>query len=226
VLFGEVRDAVAALNAFLAERIDGVEVIQLFSISRSPSASSTSTTRRFRRATSRSNVYDSLMFAVVDGAAAICVGGDGPVVRLGLAGSGGSPAGEAEPISVGLLVAFIEYLDRLFGRCRELSSPESSELQRGVPRREDPRAARRRRDAAGRRRAAGRGPRPSRACATSASDTGPRPRTCCAASTSRSSARGRGDRRATGSGKTTLTRLLDALIPRLPGQHHASTAMS
>ncbi len=130
VLFGEVRDAVAGLNAFLAERIDGVEVIQLFSNQQVAERKFDEHNARFRRATSRSNVYDSLMFAVVDGAAAICV-----AAMLwygsGLAAEMGAPLVRAEPISVGLLVAFIEYLDRLFRPLRELSS-RISELQRGV----------------------------------------------------------------------------------------------
>jgi ATP-binding cassette subfamily B protein len=49
----------------------------------------------------------------------------------GLAAQMGAPLVRAEPISVGLLVAFIEYLDRLFRPLRELSS-RISELQRGV----------------------------------------------------------------------------------------------
>ena len=129
-LFVEVRDALSALNAFLAERIDGVEVIQLFSNHRVAERKFDEHNQRFRRATSRSNVYDSLMFAVVDGAAAICV-----AAMLwygsGLAAAAGAPLVRAEPISVGLLVAFIEYLDRLFRPLRELSS-RLSELQRGV----------------------------------------------------------------------------------------------
>jgi ATP-binding cassette subfamily B protein len=130
VLFGEVRDALSGLNSFLAERIDGVEVIQLFSNEQAAEGSFDERNRRFRRATSRSNVYDSLMFAVVDGAAAICV-----ALMLwygsGLAAAVGAPLVPPEPISVGLLVAFIEYLDRLFRPLRELSS-RIAELQRGV----------------------------------------------------------------------------------------------
>jgi ATP-binding cassette subfamily B protein len=130
VLFGEVRDALAAVNTFLAERIDGVEVIQLFRNQEMAERNFDQHNGRFRTATSRSNVYDSLMFAVVDGAAAICV-----AMMLwygsGLAAEAGLPLMPAEPISVGLLVAFLEYLDRLFRPLRELSS-RITELQRGV----------------------------------------------------------------------------------------------
>ncbi len=130
VLFVEVRDAQAEVNAFLAERVDGVEVVQLFCDEQVSERRFDLRNDRFRRATSRSNVYDSFMFALVDGAAAICVAvmlwyGSGLAARLGIG------ALAAEPITVGLLVAFIEYLDRLFRPLRELSA-RIAVLQRGA----------------------------------------------------------------------------------------------
>lgn len=130
VLFGEVREALAAVNAFLAERIDGVEVVQLFSHEPVAERMFDQHNGRFRRATTVSNVYDSFMYALVDGVAAICVGvmlwyGSGLAARMGV------PLIRSEPITVGLLVAFIEYLDRLFRPLRELSS-RVAELQRGA----------------------------------------------------------------------------------------------
>jgi ATP-binding cassette subfamily B protein len=128
VLFSEVREALAAVNAFLAERVDGVEVVQLFSHEEVSERQFDRRNDRFRRATTRSNVYDSFMYALVDGVASICVAvmlwyGSGLAARVGI------PVGE--PVSVGLLVAFIEYLDRLFRPLRELSSRVAI-LQRGA----------------------------------------------------------------------------------------------
>ncbi len=129
-LFGEVREALAAVNAFLAERVDGVEVVQLFGNERPSELQFDGRNDRFRRATSRSNVYDSVMYAVVDGVASICV-----AVMLwygaGLAAAAGLPLAPVEAVSAGLLVAFIEYLDRLFRPLRELSS-RVAVLQRGA----------------------------------------------------------------------------------------------
>jgi ATP-binding cassette subfamily B protein len=129
-LFGEVREALAAVNAFLAERVDGVEVVQLFGNERPSELQFDGRNDRFRRATARSNVYDSVMYAVVDGVASICV-----AVMLwygaGLASGMGLPLAPVEPVSAGLLVAFIEYLDRLFRPLRELSS-RVAVLQRGA----------------------------------------------------------------------------------------------
>jgi len=130
VLFLEVREALASVNAFLAERVDGVEVVQLFGNEKHSEELFDVRNDRFRRATTRSNVYDSFMYALVDGAASICVAamlwyGSGLASRMGL------PVPLTEPLSAGLLVAFIEYLDRLFRPLRELSS-RVAVLQRGA----------------------------------------------------------------------------------------------
>lgn len=130
VIFLEVREALASVNAFLAERVDGVEVVQLFGNEEHSEELFDERNQRFRRATTRSNVYDSFMYALVDGTASICV-----AVMLwygsGLASKMGLPLPFIEPVSAGLLVAFIEYLDRLFRPLRELSS-RIAVLQRGA----------------------------------------------------------------------------------------------
>ncbi len=129
-LFVEVREALASVNSFLAERIDGVEVVQLFGNESESARLFDTRNDRFRRATTRSNIYDSVMYAMVDGAATICV-----AIMLwygaGLASTIGLPLSPVEPLSAGLLVAFIEYLDRLFRPLRELSS-RVAVLQRGA----------------------------------------------------------------------------------------------
>ena len=130
VLFLQVREALASVNAFLAERIDGVEVVQLFGNEEYSEELFDKRNDRFRRLTTRTNVYDAFMYAMVDGAASICV-----AVMLwygsGLASRMGFPVAPIEPVSAGLLVAFIEYLDRLFRPLRELSSRVAM-LQRGA----------------------------------------------------------------------------------------------
>jgi len=129
-LFVEVREALASVNSFLAERVDGVEVVQLFGNESESARLFDSRNDRFRKATTRSNIYDSVMYALVDGAATICV-----AIMLwygaGLASEIGLPLSPVEPLSAGLLVAFIEYLDRLFRPLRELSS-RVAVLQRGA----------------------------------------------------------------------------------------------
>jgi ATP-binding cassette, subfamily B, multidrug efflux pump len=128
-LFLLIRDALAAVNAFLSERVDGVEVVQLFRYEAVTRRRFDSLNRRFRDATTQSNVWDSFMYAVVDGTASICVAamlwyGSGLAARWGL------PLPGQGAVSAGLLVAFIEYLDRLFRPLRELSG-KVAVIQRG-----------------------------------------------------------------------------------------------
>lgn len=129
-LFLQVREALAAVNAYLAERVDGVEVVQLYSDEDRSAREFDGLNRTFRDATTKSNVYDSFMYALVDGAASI-----GVAVMLwygaGVAASWGLQLPGSEAVSAGLLVAFLEYLDRLFRPLRELSG-RIAILQRGA----------------------------------------------------------------------------------------------
>lgn len=118
VLFLEIREAQSALNAFLAERIDGVEVLQLYNHEDEARRQFDVHNRRFKDANTASNIYESLTFSVVDGFASVCVAamlwyGTGFAQSLGL------DAGAA--ITPGLLVAFIDYIDRLFRPLRDAS---------------------------------------------------------------------------------------------------------
>ena len=119
VLYLEIRDALASINAYLAERIDGVPVIQLFGAESTMLSAFETRNRRFRDLTSRSNVIDSLAYAVVDGMGAIFMAvvlG----VGAGMAAEGmGLDAFGVEPRSAGLLVAFIDYMQRLFRPLRD-----------------------------------------------------------------------------------------------------------
>ncbi len=130
VLFLESREALAAVNAFLAERVDGIEVLQLFNHEIVAERQFERRNKRFLTAMLRSNSYDSFMFALVDGTSSICIAvmlwyGSGLAAEVGL----GLPA--TNTVSVGLLVAFIEYLDRLFRPLRDLSG-KIAMLQRGT----------------------------------------------------------------------------------------------
>jgi len=128
-VFMAVRSALSAINAFLAERVDGVEVVQLYAHEEVAGRQFARLGRRFRDAATRSNVYDAFTYALVDGASALAV------AAMVWFGSGG-PGGLLGPVfhgtvSAGLLVAFIGYLDRLFRPLRELSG-KVAVIQRGL----------------------------------------------------------------------------------------------
>ncbi|TNE49393.1 MAG: ABC transporter ATP-binding protein [Deltaproteobacteria bacterium] len=110
--FLQIRESLAAVNATLAERIAGVEIVQLFNHHKETQELFEERNRIYRDATVRSNVFDALMYAVVDGTGSICI-----ALMLWYATSGWFK----HAITVGLLVAFIDYLQRLFRPLQEFS---------------------------------------------------------------------------------------------------------
>lgn len=130
-LFVEVRDAVAAVNAFMAERIDGVEVLQLQGAEALAAEGFDQRNAALRAVTSRSNVFESLLFSMVDGFGSVVAG----VLLWAAAGAAGRALGLDEgllaPVSAGTVVAFVDYLDRLFVPLREASNKVAI-LQRAV----------------------------------------------------------------------------------------------
>jgi ATP-binding cassette, subfamily B, multidrug efflux pump len=122
-LFLTVREALASVNAFLAERVDGVQVVQLMGDERRTNARFDERNRRFRDATKTANWFDAGMFALVDGTSrvftAVMLWVGAGVATEQLRGVGIDLP--FEPVTAGLMVAFIDYLDRLFRPLRELS---------------------------------------------------------------------------------------------------------
>jgi ATP-binding cassette subfamily B multidrug efflux pump len=114
-LYLEVRKALSSSNAYMTERIDGLEVIQLFGAHAASLGEFERRNERYRKATVTANVWDALMYATVDGASAICT-----AALLWYAASS-----LGMDVSIGLLVAFLQYLERLFQPLREISSKVS-----------------------------------------------------------------------------------------------------
>lgn len=111
-LYAEARGAVSALNAFVAERLNGVEVVQLHADEARAFAGHEARLARYRDANIRTNVYDALLFAIMDGMSAMAI-------ALLLWWGSGAIGGEiATP---GLLAAFIDYVGRLLRPIQEFS---------------------------------------------------------------------------------------------------------
>jgi len=117
-----VRETLATVNAYLAERLNGVRVVQLFNHAVAAHGRFVDLNKRYRDATVRSNVFDAFMYAAVDGTGSICV-------ALMLWYAAGDLLQGA--ISAGLLVAFIDLLDKLFKPLREFSG-KIAVIQRAV----------------------------------------------------------------------------------------------
>jgi ATP-binding cassette subfamily B protein len=114
-LFARIRDALAALNAFLAERLAGVQVLQLYGEEARARARMRVLDEAHRDANVENNYYDAALYAIIDGVASVCV-----ALMLAYGASRVGAVG-ADAVTVGLVVAFVDYVDRLFRPLREFS---------------------------------------------------------------------------------------------------------
>ncbi|MFT4622019.1 MAG: ATP-binding cassette subfamily B multidrug efflux pump [Myxococcota bacterium] len=112
-LYLRVRTTLASLNAYLAERLSGVRVVQLYGDEARSVTEFDSRLYAYRDATIRTNVWDALLYAVVDGLSSITM-----AMMLWYAASGWFDG----VITAGLLAAFIDYIGKLFTPIREFSA--------------------------------------------------------------------------------------------------------
>lgn len=117
-----IRRSMAQTNGFLAENVVGVKVVQLFGREEKSVREFKDMSYEFLDAFRRSNWYDASLYAIMDGVSSVCV-------ALMLWYGGARHLDGA--LSVGLLVAFIEYIGRIFVPIRELSGKVAT-LQRAV----------------------------------------------------------------------------------------------
>jgi len=110
-----IRESLSAFNSYLTERLQGMDILQLFGHQEKAYQRYASLNQAFRDATVRSNVFDALMYALVDGFGSICV-----ALLLWYAIS---PfwQGWIGVVSVGLLAALIDYVQKLFRPLQEFS---------------------------------------------------------------------------------------------------------
>lgn len=121
-LYLKVRTALATLNAFTAERLEGVRVVQLYSDEERAVEAYEDRLYRYRDATIRTNIWDALLFAFVDGLSSIAV-----ALMLYW---GGIVSAEGA-VTAGLLAAFIDYVGRLFEPIRNFSA-KIAVIQRAI----------------------------------------------------------------------------------------------
>jgi len=113
VVFGEIRERLAALNAYLSEALSGMSVIQLFTRERASRREFQELNQKNRESQRISNIYDGAMFSSVEALSSITVamilwvGGGDVIHRL---------------ITIGTLYAFIDYAQRFFMPLRDVSS--------------------------------------------------------------------------------------------------------
>ena len=111
----EVRKAQAAQNGFLAEQLTGVTVVQLFGREEGAKGEFTRLGERYLDATKKANILDALLYSLMDGISAFAI-----ALLLWFAAPDVALGGE-DAITLGLLFAFVDYLQRIFVPIREFS---------------------------------------------------------------------------------------------------------
>ena len=110
----ETRKAQAAQTGFLAEQLGGVTVVQLFGREKSAHDEYARLGERFLSATKHANWLDALLYSLMDGIAAFAI-------ALLLFFAAPQVTVESGAITLGLLFAFVDYLQRIFVPVREFS---------------------------------------------------------------------------------------------------------
>lgn len=114
--FREVRARLANLNAFLAESIGGMSVVQLFNRAETERREFSRLNAAYRDANLPVITWDASLYALVETLSAVAVG---LIVWYG----GGEIARRA--LTFGALVAFIQYIEKFFSPIRDLSAKYS-----------------------------------------------------------------------------------------------------
>jgi ATP-binding cassette, subfamily B, multidrug efflux pump len=114
--YREVRSRLANVNAFLAESIGGMNVVQLFNRQKAEQREFTLLNASYREANLPVITWDASLYAMVETLSSVAVGlliwyGGGEIVR--------------GVITFGALVAFIQYIEKFFEPIRDLSAKYS-----------------------------------------------------------------------------------------------------
>lgn len=109
-----IRETLSSLNGYFAERIFGMTVVQLYGAERVSQTTFDGMSRSYMKAYHQSNWLDAGLYAVMDGMSALAIG----AVVWFVAAQVTDPS---SALTIGLLVAFVEYLGRIFEPIRELS---------------------------------------------------------------------------------------------------------
>jgi ATP-binding cassette subfamily B protein len=110
----EVRKAQSVRNGYLTEQLTGVAVVQLFGRQEAAHRTYSQLGARYLRATKTANIFDALLYSVMDGISAFCI-------ALLLYFAAPSVLTEDGGLTLGLLFAFADYLQRIFVPIKEFS---------------------------------------------------------------------------------------------------------
>ena len=115
--FRRIRTRIAQLNAYLAEQVQGVAIVQAFGREAECLAEYEQINAAYRDANHQSIRYDALLYSVVESVSAVTIA---LVLWYAAVRLGDIPAAETAPW-VGTVVAFYGYIRRFFVPIRDLS---------------------------------------------------------------------------------------------------------
>ncbi len=111
--FREIRTRLARLNGFLQEHLSGIRIVQAFAQERLAAQRFDELNHAYRQASARAIFADAALYAIVEAV--------GSFALAGLLWHGGGRI-FAGTLSFGVLVAFVEYLQKFFAPIRDLST--------------------------------------------------------------------------------------------------------
>lgn len=121
-----IRKTLSKVNGYLAENLAGLKVVQLFGREDKSLFEFRTLNYKYMDAFRKSNWYEASLYAIMDGVSNLCV-----AMMLWYGGLRAVSSDQSELLTVGLLVAFIEYITRVFVPIREFSGKLAT-LQRAV----------------------------------------------------------------------------------------------
>jgi ATP-binding cassette subfamily B multidrug efflux pump len=111
--FREIRLKLARLNSFLQEHLSGIKVVQVFAREARVYGEFDAINLDYRRANARAITADAALYSIVEAVGAVAV--------AGLLWHGGRRIAGGT-LTIGVLVAFVEYLGKFFAPIRDLST--------------------------------------------------------------------------------------------------------
>jgi ATP-binding cassette, subfamily B, multidrug efflux pump len=117
IVYGQIRDRLAALNSYLSEALAGMVIVQLFTRERESRREFDVLNLRSRDVQMMANVYEAAQFSSVEALSSITVAvilwiGGGSVIR--------------HLVTLGTLIAFIQYAQQFFMPLRDISTKYSA----------------------------------------------------------------------------------------------------
>ncbi|AEE18161.1 ATP-binding cassette, subfamily B, MsbA [Dokdonia sp. Hel_I_63] len=123
VAFEEVRTQVANLNTFVQERVTGMKIVQIFNREAIEHKKFQAINKKHMDAWNKTVWYNSIFFPIAE----ICTS-----VTIGLiVWYGGLKAAQSDVITIGLITAFISYIQMLFTPLRQIADKFNT-LQMGM----------------------------------------------------------------------------------------------